>query len=161
MPTTSSPVTVRPGRDADLDAVVDLERVCLGRDAWGEALVAPGLAGDLPTVSYAVAVAADDVVGHAVLSAVGDVAELQRIGVAPAWRRRGVAGLLLAAVVEHAGAAGADRLLLEVREDNGPALAFYARHGFEELARRRRYYADGATAVVMQRGLGGAGRMAP
>ncbi|ROR89699.1 ribosomal-protein-alanine N-acetyltransferase [Nocardioides aurantiacus] len=147
-------MTVRPGRDADLAAVVDLERVCLGEDAWGEALVAPGLAGGLPTVSYAVAVTADVVVGHAVLSAVGDVAELQRIGVAPDRRRHGVAALLLADVVEQAEGAGAERLLLEVREDNAPALALYARHGFEELARRRRYYADGATAVVLQRGLG-------
>jgi ribosomal-protein-alanine N-acetyltransferase len=148
-------VSARPGRAGDLDAVVALEAECLGTDAWGAALVAPGLAGELPTVSYVVAVAAGTVVGHAVLSAVGDVAELQRIGVTGAWRRRRVAGLLLADVAARAGAA--DRLLLEVREDNRAALAFYARHAFVELARRRRYYADGATAVVMQRRLGGPG----
>lgn len=156
---SSPPVVVRPGRGSDLDAVVALERECLGADAWGGSLVAPGLAGELPTVSYAVAVAdvtgdpGVTVVGHAVLSAVGDLAELQRIGVTPTWRRRGVAGLLLADVVDRATADGAERLLLEVREDNAPARGFYARHGFVELARRARYYADGATAVVMERGL--------
>ena len=41
-------------------------------------------------------------------------------------------------------------MLLEVRADNRPALAFYAHHGFVEIDRRDRYYADGATAVVMQ-----------
>ncbi len=152
---SSPPVVVRAGRGTDLDAVVALERECLGADAWGGSLVAPGLAGDLPTVSYAVAVAdaAGEVVGHAVLSAVGDLAELQRIGVTPTWRRRGVAALLLADVVDRAASSGAERLLLEVREDNAPAQGFYARHGFVELARRARYYADGATAVVMERGL--------
>lgn len=154
-------VRVRTGEVADLAAVLALERECLGPDAWGEALVAPGLAGGLPTVSYVVAVTgpADRVVGHAVLSAVGDVAELQRIGVGPSYRRHGVAGLLLQAVVDRAREAGAERLLLEVREDNRPALALYARHGLAELARRRRYYADGATAVVLERPL--AGRMGP
>ena len=47
--------------------------------------------------------------------------------------------------------AKAERLLLEVREDNGDALAFYDARGFRELARRPRYYRDGATAVVMER----------
>ncbi len=153
MTSYAGPVSVRPGRAGDLDAVVALEAECLGADAWGAARVAPGLAGELPTVSYVVAVAAGTAVGHAALSAVGDVAELQRIGVTGAWRRRGVAGMLLTDVVAQAGSEGAERLLLEVREDNAPALAFYARHGFVELARRRRYYVDGATAVVMERAL--------
>ena len=48
--------------------------------------------------------------------------------------------------------AGADRLLLEVREDNTGALAFYAARGFVEVDRRARYYRDGTTAVVLRRG---------
>jgi ribosomal-protein-alanine N-acetyltransferase len=48
----------------------------------------------------------------------------------------------------------ADRMLLEVRDDNRGALAFYARQGFIELDRRPRYYADGTTAIVLARTLG-------
>jgi ribosomal-protein-alanine N-acetyltransferase len=47
----------------------------------------------------------------------------------------------------------ADRLLLEVREDNAGAIAFYESQGFVEIARRRLYYRDGATAVVLSLGL--------
>ena len=43
----------------------------------------------------------------------------------------------------------ADRLLLEVREDNHVACAFYAARGFTEIDRRPRYYADGTTAVIL------------
>lgn len=159
MPTPPAPVVVRSGRPDDLDAVVALERDCLGADAWGGGLVAPGLAGELPTVVYLVAgrTGSGRLVGHAVVSVVDDVAELQRIGVDTAHRRQGVAGLLLDGVLAQAEREGAVRVLLEVREDNAPALAFYARHGFAELARRRRYYADGTTAVVMERGLTGSG----
>ncbi|HRI98645.1 MAG TPA: GNAT family N-acetyltransferase, partial [Nocardioides sp.] len=79
------------------------------------------------------------------------VAELQRIAVAPAVRRRGVARALLDEVVSLAEQEGMQRLLLEVREDNDGALAFYAAQGFVELDRRPKYYRDGTAAVVLER----------
>lgn len=135
----------------DLDAVAELEREGLGPDAWPEGVIAEGLKGLLPTVTYLVATdERDAVVGHAVVSVAGDIAELQRIAVAATHRRQGVAGELLAAVVVQGRRDGADRLLLEVREDNADALSFYAARGLVEIDRRPRYYADGTTAVVMR-----------
>lgn len=147
-------MTVRPATPADTDAVVALEAANLGADAWSPGLVADGIAGGLPTVSYLVAERDGAVVGHAVASVVGDIAELQRIAVDPAHRRTGLATALLDAVVVAARDGGADRVLLEVREDNSGALAFYAESGFVEVDRRRRYYRDGTTAVVLRRGIG-------
>ena len=141
---------VRTAGPADVEAVIRLEDECLGVDAWSEGLVREGIAGTLPTVVYLVAEVGGEVVGHAVVSTAGDIAELQRIAVHAAHRRSGVASALLAEVIEVAGRTEADRLLLEVREDNDAALAFYARSGFSEIYRRPRYYADGATAVVLR-----------
>lgn len=140
---------------ADVDAVARLETNCLGDDAWSRGLVEEGIGGRLPTVQYVVAREAPggEPVGHAVVSVAGDIAELQRIAVAKPQRRKGIASLLLEAVVAQGGAAGADRLLLEVRADNTAALAFYATHGFVEIDRRPRYYRDGAEAVVLRLGL--------
>lgn len=145
---------VRPATEADSEAIAASEADNLGADAWSTGLVAEGVAGRLPTVHYLVAEAEGRVVGHAVASLVAEIAELQRIAVDARWRRRGVAAALLDEVVVLAGAAGADRMLLEVREDNAAALTFYAAHGFVEVDRRRRYYRDGATAVVLRRALG-------
>ena len=142
-------MTIRPATAADLDAVVALELTCLGADAWSRGLVEQGIAAALPTVSYLVAEVDGVVVGHAVASAAGDDAELQRIAVDPAYRRRGLAAELLAAVERGAAADGATRLLLEVREDNTTAAAFYESRGFVEVGRRRGYYRDGAAAVVL------------
>lgn len=147
-------MTIRPAVAADVPAVAALERDNLGVDAWPEGLVAEGLLGNLPTVSYLVAEVDGVLVGHAVASVVADIAELQRIAVDPAHRRTGLASALLDAVIDAARGGGADRLLLEVREDNAGALAFYAARGFVEVDRRRRYYRDGTTAVVMRFGLG-------
>jgi [ribosomal protein S18]-alanine N-acetyltransferase len=141
---------IRPAVPADSDAVTELETSCQGPDAWSAWLVRDGIEGGLPTVRYLVADVDGLVVGYAVASFAGDIAELQRIGVMPAMRRTGVASALLDEVVAQAPGTGANRLLLEVRDDNVGALAFYASRGFIEIDRRPRYYRDGTTAVVLR-----------
>jgi ribosomal-protein-alanine N-acetyltransferase len=140
---------IRAATPDDVPAIAGLERDSLGADAWSESLVVEGVHGRLPTVHYLVAEAGGDVVGYAAASIVADIAELQRIAVDASHRRTGLASELLRAVIDAAGAAEVERVLLEVREDNAGALAFYAAAGFGEIARRARYYRDGATAVVL------------
>jgi ribosomal-protein-alanine N-acetyltransferase len=144
-------VSVRAATDADVDAIAVSEADNLGADAWSHGLVAEGVAGRLPTVHYLVAESEGLVVGHAVASLVADVAELQRIAVSSGSRRQGVARALLDEVVALAVQEDIGRLLLEVREDNEAALAFYTAQGFVELDRRPRYYRDGTSAVVLER----------
>jgi ribosomal-protein-alanine N-acetyltransferase len=144
---------IRAAVPADAEAVTALEQECQGADAWSLWLVRDGIEGGLPTIRYLVAEVDGRVVGYAVASFAGDIAELQRIGVVDASRRSGVATALLDEVVAEAPGTGADRLLLEVREDNPGAVAFYAARGFVEIDRRPRYYRDGAAAVVMRRPL--------
>ena len=144
---------IRPATADDVAAIADLEFDNLGADAWSEGLVREGVTGNLPTITYLVAEIEDELVGHATASIVADIAELQRIAVDRDHRRVGIATALLDAVVDTANHRGADRLLLEVREDNAGALAFYASHDFIEIDRRPRYYRDGTTAVVLRRSL--------
>ena len=147
-------ILVRPAAIGDVPAVAALEADCLGADAWSEALVREGVGGAVPTVSYLVAEVGGEVVGHAVTSLAGDVAELQRIAVTASRRRQGVARELLLAAVDAASRTEADRMLLEVRVDNRAALAFYAAQGFVEIDRRDRYYADDTAAAVLRLPLG-------
>ncbi len=144
---------IRPAAPEDAAAIAALERVALGSDAWSETLVTEGVAGRVPTTLYLVAEVEDVPVGYAAASIVADVAELQRIAVDAAHRRTGVASELLARVEEEARTRHVDRVLLEVREDNRGACAFYAARGFSEIDRRPRYYADGTTAVILVRDL--------
>ena len=144
---------IRAAEAADVAAIAALEADNLGADAWSEGLVSEGVSGRLPTVHYLVAEVDGTVVGHAAASVVADVAELQRIAVDRAHRRTGLATALLDGVRSLAVDGDADRLLLEVREDNAGAIAFYESQGFAEIARRRLYYRDGATAVVLSLGL--------
>jgi ribosomal-protein-alanine N-acetyltransferase len=64
------------------------------------------------------------------------------LGVIPEARRRGVARALLDDLLEHAGAAGAANLTLEVRVSNFAAQALYRAFGFRLAGLRRGYYRD-------------------
>jgi ribosomal-protein-alanine N-acetyltransferase len=145
-----STVEIRIATADDAAGVAALEQAALAADAWSPSLVGEGVAGRLPTMLYLVAMdPVDTVVGYAAASMVADLAELQRIAVAATRRRTGIASDLLARVEAEARRRHADRVLLEVREDNAGACAFYAARGFSEIDRRPRYYADGTTAVVL------------
>lgn len=143
-------IRVRAAGVADLEALVALEEECEGADAWSRTLLSDGLAGAVPTVSYLVAEGDRGVVGYAVVSCVDDIADLQRIGVTSQLRRSGVGSQLLDQAFAVARREGAQRLLLEVRENNRAAIAMYAAYGFVEIDRRQRYYRDGTTAIVMR-----------
>ena len=78
--------------------------------------------------------------GYAVAVRLPFEAELQAILVDDAWRGRGLARRLLTAVVAQARAWGSERLLLEVRAGNAPAIALYRDAGFKDDGVRRGYY---------------------
>jgi ribosomal-protein-alanine N-acetyltransferase len=65
---------------------------------------------------------------------------LLNLTVAPPYQHRGLARLMLDALVAASGAADARWLWLEVRESNQRAQAVYRRYGFETIGLRRGYY---------------------
>lgn len=94
---------------------------------------------------------ATDAVGFALAWRAADERHLLDLAVEPAWRRRGLGRLLLAAVIEEARANGARLVLLEARASNAAALALYRSAGFFVTDVRRAYYSDnGEDAVVMR-----------
>jgi ribosomal-protein-alanine N-acetyltransferase len=79
--------------------------------------------------------------GFILLRVAADEAEVLTLAVWPEARRAGVGLRLVEAGAVEAAARGAERLFLEVADDNAAALALYARCGFREAGRRRAYYA--------------------
>jgi len=141
---------IRPATLDDAAAIAVLETLLFGPDAWSEAQVVEELTG----VGRAAWVStsstgggAGELEGYVITREIGDVVDLQRIGVHPARQRSGLASELLDTALAETSAR---RVLLEVAEDNEAALAFYAQCGVEEIDRRPRYYRSGAAAIVLQ-----------
>ena len=140
---------IRPATADDLPAVVALDEVCFGPEAWST--VSWSAEFDRLSEDRVILVADEgDVVGYVVLLVPPvslDVVELLRIAVTPAERRTGIAGqLMTAALSKCAGRT----VLLEVAAGNDAAVALYGAFGFEEISRRRGYYAGGEDAVIMR-----------
>jgi [ribosomal protein S18]-alanine N-acetyltransferase len=141
---------------ADAAACARLEAVLFpGDDPWSAAAFRSELHAGHP---YVAARAGGELVGYAgiallpapAFSREPAEAEVHTIGVDPTVQGHGVGRRLLRALLGHADAIGAVTYL-EVRTDNGPALALYRSEGFEVVGTRRRYYASGADAHTMRR----------
>lgn len=76
-------------------------------------------------------------------------ADILYIYVDPAYRRRGLAEILLQGALQELYARPSlEALFLEVRADNTPAIALYEGLGFEKIDVRRGYYRNGDDAVI-------------
>ncbi len=140
-------VSTRPATRDDVAAVADLEQTAFP-DAWSPAYLIEVVDGLLPTLALEVAEVDGEFAGYTITSVVFEVGEIQRIATVPRLRRRGVAIQLVNAFLELALVHGVERILLEVREDNAPAVRLYRSNGFVEIDRRPGYYSDGTDAVV-------------
>ncbi len=114
---------------------------------WDEAAMRALLA--MPGCFGWVASLAGEPCGLALARVAADEAELLTIGVCPPLRGAGLGAAMLRAVGEEAARRGAARMFLEVAAHNQPAAALYRALGFATVGRRRRYYADGADALVL------------
>lgn len=85
-------------------------------------------------------------------SAVGE-GDITNVAVLPEYRRRGLAGELIAEF-EKLLPADAEAIFLEVRESNAPAIALYEKCGFKRISVRKNFYSSPReNAIVMRKQL--------
>lgn len=143
-------ITIRDWTERDLPKLMALERACFA-DAWTTEMMKNeyarnGFCGVLAEEN-------GEVVGYACGYTLFEDAELPKIAVARECRGKGIGGLLLDTFTERAAERGAERIFLEVRISNEPALGLYKSRGFEKTRIRKRYYSDGEDALEMKREL--------
>jgi ribosomal-protein-alanine N-acetyltransferase len=134
-------LAVRPTTAFDLDALAALHADAFAesrdqpwnRESIGTLLAMPGAFGLIGLIDGAPA-------GLVIARVAAGEAEILTLGVVPDARRRGLARLMLDEAASHAAAEGAERLFLEVAEDNLPAQALYMHAGFAKVGRRPDYY---------------------
>jgi ribosomal-protein-alanine acetyltransferase len=86
----------------------------------------------------------------AIWQATEDECELLSIVVEPAERGKGLAKTLMEHCHRELAERGIKKFFLEVRENNSAAIFLYKKLGYEKIAERKKYYADGECAIVMQ-----------
>ena len=146
------PFTLRDARHADLDGVADLERLSFPvpwkREYFEVEIGAPWR-------YNLVVLARGTLAGYVFCAFAGGEVHVNKISVAPAFRRQRVGSALMDEVFNFAARVNAEEMYLEVRVSNHAARVFYDKFGFSEAGRRRGYYVDGEDALVMVRKLPG------
>lgn len=147
---------LRPATLGDVEEIAVAELELFPDEAWTVFQLAEEI--EHPSRRYVVAAqgeAADGaVIGYAGIMLAGDSADLHTIGTTRPGE--GIGRALLTWCEDAARAGGAQRMLLEVREDNERARRVYARAGYEEIGRRPGYYRirhRAIDALVMERQL--------
>jgi ribosomal-protein-alanine N-acetyltransferase len=142
-------VEIVPLQFADLDRVEAIEKECYGMP-WSRAM----FAGEL-IKSSSIDVGAfrlGRVIGYLIVSLYVDDWHIMNLAVDPAWRRRGVAGLLLEFFFARSEGDRERGYTLEVRRSNDAAIRLYEKFGFVARGIRRGYYVDDhEDALVMWR----------
>ena len=120
-----------------IPSLVALEQAC-----FSEPWTAAGFEEELenPLAVFLVAERNGEAVGYMGFHDVVGEGFVTNVAVSPACRRQGVAAALLEAALAECAARGVERLCLEVRESNAPAIALYTRFGFALDGRRPRFY---------------------
>jgi [ribosomal protein S18]-alanine N-acetyltransferase len=155
-----SQISIRAAVLGDLDAIFALEQAVFATDRLSRrSLRAFILAPHRPLL---VAVSGGAVAGYALIAVrkKSTAARLYSIAVDPRMGRKGVGSALMAACETYAAARGSDRLRLEVRADNAPAIALYRRLGYAQFGQYDAYYADGARALRFEKPIGRRGKAA-
>ncbi len=116
------------------------------KDGWTEQMFLSAFNGDFVAIGYF----DDEKIVGVITLGISDVIDIESIFVAIEFRNKGIAKALMKEAVDLS-VEKAKPLMLEVRESNLNALSLYKLFGFMEIARRKKYYFDGETAVVMKR----------
>jgi ribosomal-protein-alanine N-acetyltransferase len=137
------PPVVRPVQPGDLESILALDRVTPQAPHWSTEeyqRIVSGKQPEGPERIMLVAEQSGELSGFVVLLLVADTAEIESIVVAEAWRRRGTGASLMEVAMQHSRDHQIARLILEVRDNNQAAIAFYTRCGFKIEGRRPGYY---------------------
>ena len=101
---------------------------------------------------YVVACEGDSIIGYCTIIASFETADLCNIAVKEDYRKQHIAEMLFEYAVKKCRAKSVERILLEVRESNIPAICFYDKMDFEKIGMRKNYYSNPSeNALILQK----------
>ena len=143
---------IRRASPTDLEAILAIAQACAEAPHWSHAQWLAALIPNQNTAPMRAVFAAErngGILGFAVASRAGELAELESVAVSQSARRKGIGKALCREVMDWSRNAGASELELEVRASSDGALKLYRSLGFVEQARRRQYYRNPTEDAVL------------
>lgn len=131
------PISIRDMTLSDIPAVVAIETASF-TTPWSEA----SLCSEIDSFGSIARAAVLDgcIAGYMIAKKVLDEAQLLDLAVTQAFRRQGIARLLMEDLIQTLRNRGTARLYLEVRTSNSAAISLYEKFGSTIISVRKNYY---------------------
>ena len=141
---------VRDIQKEDILALTELENACF-EERWSQGQIS----GSMARVDFCGVIAEENekAVGYIFGTCLFEDAEIARIAVIKDSRRKGIGFALMDGFLTEVKKRNAERVFLEVRKSNLPAVSLYQKCGFTPTRVRERYYVDGEDALEMKKEL--------
>lgn len=151
MQSISRQAQIRPFRADDISVVRQILHESPDAANWSP--TSPEVLGEAGLLAF-VSEVESSVTGFIIARQVADEAEILNIAIKPQSRRAGHGSTLLLAAQQAFQQQHITHIILEVRESNAGAIAFYRKHGFVPTGRRKSYYSNPREdAVLMEKKL--------
>ena len=131
----------------DVETLAGMEEACFV-EFWSQGQIA----GSIARADFCGVIAEDNgrAVGYILGTCLLEDAEIARIAVIEDYRKQGVGKSLMDGFCTIVKEKGAEKVFLEVRKSNFPAVSLYEKCGFSPTRVRERYYLDGEDALEMK-----------
>lgn len=143
---------IQRAEKAELSEIAGLESKIFS-DAWSEKSLTETWNqknAEIFTARYMIKESEDDkLAGYVIFYYVLDEGEIARIAVSPKARRQGTATQIYQRLEKFCREKEITKIMLEVRESNEAARAFYSRCGFKEDGIRKNYYDEPKENAVL------------
>jgi len=138
LPKRPGVIRIREIRAEDITEAAELEKKCLGAEAWTEKQLLEAQARD-DTV-YVVAEKTGKIVGLCGVRNVSGDGEITNVSVSETCRNEGIGYKMLKQLIERGRGIGITAYTLEVRAQNAPAIRLYEKLGFKSEGVRPNFY---------------------
>ncbi len=139
-------VRVRRVRKGDIDRIIDIERSWHHLSHWSVDSYYRLLNDDNFTSSFVAEIEDEEskpkIVGFVIFHIAADVSEIYNIAVESGHARTGIGWELMKAAIQESGRRKAEKVVLEVRKSNDPAINFYLKFNFKIAGERKNYYSN-------------------
>jgi [ribosomal protein S18]-alanine N-acetyltransferase len=151
---TANPIAmikVREASPADIPAMIVLARTSETAAHWHDDDYWRIFTSHAPARLALVLEAESRVSGFIVGARIAREWDIENVVISPLARRCGLGTRLLADFMQMVRSAGAEKVLLEVRESNRAARALYEKAAFVQAGRRKQYYSEPAEDALVYR----------
>jgi [ribosomal protein S18]-alanine N-acetyltransferase len=144
-------ITIRLATEADIPALIDLERQSPTSAHWSEEQYRSFFSEQPRLLLLGHLAGNNRPAGFLVAHQIATEWELENIVVAPAEQRKGLGRQLLAALVSRARDSNGEAVFLEVRASSAAVRALYEKNRFRQTGLRKSYYQNPLEDAILYR----------